>query len=51
MNQAQAEQQKRNSNQRLLDQAWSLVMEAKNKGFTQQQVINQFKEVVAQAYA
>ena len=45
-----AEVQRRNTNQRLLDNAWSLVMDAKAKGFTKAQVAQHLTRVVNEAY-
>lgn len=50
MNQAEAERQKRNKDQRLKDAAWALVMDAKNAGFTRGQVAQYLSKVVTEAY-
>ena len=45
-----AEQQRRTRDNQLKDAAWSLVMNAKNAGYTKGQVANYLTQVVTQAY-
>lgn len=47
----EAERQKRNTRQRLMDQAWNLVQDAKNAGYTKAQVGKVLTDVVNESYA